>query len=282
MKNDTPQEFHADEAQRALDQMDEFMVFLQQEIEKEGKKLQQMKDNRQRWREDHTTPPSFVEIRDIPAYIQAHNNSYIRLETHPEKGRILKANKSFDEGEVLFVEDAVVFASDKAYAQLKDELDVLFEAWIVVHAMGQADVQLEEVIFDLANVHEDRNTDVASIVEALRERGIVADERRSALEVAQLMGICQTNAFEFIEGEDTKRGLFPLSAMLSHSCVPNAVYAFEGETLFMHALAPIEAGDEITSSYIKQHMTVEDRQKELLSRYGFVCRCEACLKEKEE
>ncbi|GAB4859468.1 Histone-lysine N-methyltransferase atxr2 [Ancistrocladus abbreviatus] len=76
--------------------------------------------------------------------------------------------------------------------------------------------------------------------------------------------------------------LFPLQSCMNHSCCPNAK-AFKTEEdrdgqATIIALRPIQAGEEVTISYIDEELPYEERQA-LLADYGFRCKCPKCLEE---
>ena len=75
-------------------------------------------------------------------------------------------------------------------------------------------------------------------------------------------------------------GIYPLAAMLNHSCSPNAIrtYAKEG-IMIVHACQPIRAGTEVVWSYIPTLQVFAVRRRALKQRHGFICRCERCLVE---
>jgi hypothetical protein len=76
-------------------------------------------------------------------------------------------------------------------------------------------------------------------------------------------------------------GLFPLAAMINHSCVPNAVRVFAGETMITHACDSIKAGQEIVWSYLPPTQPYPQRHATLRHRHEFVCQCRRCTGEAE-
>lgn len=76
-------------------------------------------------------------------------------------------------------------------------------------------------------------------------------------------------------------GLYPLAAIINHSCSSNAVRVFCGETMMVHANAPIKQGQEIVWSYISPIQPYHNRKAQLASKYGFDCLCERCRTEAE-
>lgn len=70
--------------------------------------------------------------------------------------------------------------------------------------------------------------------------------------------------------------LLPHSALLNHSCAPNAAIMFSGSALTLRSLAAIPARSELSISYIDSTNPTSARQSELRSRYFFNCTCSAC------
>jgi hypothetical protein len=71
-------------------------------------------------------------------------------------------------------------------------------------------------------------------------------------------------------------GIYPLAAMLNHSCTANAIRTYANDTMIVHASKPIPAGTEIVWSYIPPTRIFVERRRELKKRHGFVCRCDRC------
>jgi hypothetical protein len=77
-------------------------------------------------------------------------------------------------------------------------------------------------------------------------------------------------------------GLFPLSATVNHSCVPNCVVTFNRNfEAYVYARRAIKEGDELFHTYVQETDTLENRRAEL-KLYGFTCRCLKCVEEEKE
>ncbi|GKY92750.1 hypothetical protein MPSEU_000245000 [Mayamaea pseudoterrestris] len=76
-------------------------------------------------------------------------------------------------------------------------------------------------------------------------------------------------------------GMYPLAAMMNHSCVANAVRVYVGEVMVVHAGQDVAAGDEVVWSYLPPTMEFHRRQKILQQQHGFVCKCQRCRVEEE-
>eukprot|EP00922_Rhytidocystis_sp_ex-Travisia-forbesii_P051496 GHVS01076416.1.p1 GENE.GHVS01076416.1~~GHVS01076416.1.p1 ORF type:complete len:244 (-),score=17.01 GHVS01076416.1:407-1138(-) len=77
-------------------------------------------------------------------------------------------------------------------------------------------------------------------------------------------------------------GLYRTVALTNHSCDPNVEVDYELDyTIQVRAIRDISVGEEITQSYIDESLPLHDRSALLLQRYGFVCRCTKCEKERK-
>ncbi|KAI1340959.1 SET domain-containing protein [Xylariaceae sp. FL0016] len=80
------------------------------------------------------------------------------------------------------------------------------------------------------------------------------------------------------DGVSTFRSLYSIVSRINHSCRPNLAYYFDSST-FTHnviAVRTIEAGEELTVSYIDPFLTHAQRQALLHSTWGFHCACDRC------
>ena len=64
-------------------------------------------------------------------------------------------------------------------------------------------------------------------------------------------------------------GLFPIGALINHSCSPDAMQSFQGQQVTFTALQDIAPGAEITISYIELAATRAERRQQLLEQYYF-------------
>ncbi|KAJ3412292.1 hypothetical protein HDV05_001003 [Chytridiales sp. JEL 0842] len=72
-------------------------------------------------------------------------------------------------------------------------------------------------------------------------------------------------------------GMFPLVAMLNHSCRPNCVYvASEYGEMHVRTLRDVEEGEELCVSYVDLCASREERREKLLRGKHFWCTCERC------
>lgn len=98
--------------------------------------------------------------------------------------------------------------------------------------------------------------------------------------------------------EPIAAAVFPLGALLNHSCAPTCVASYRLETRrnttdtslsttdgptwiqeFRCAVSELRAGDELTHAYVDASDWTNHRRAALLDRYGFVCNCARCPKD---
>lgn len=79
---------------------------------------------------------------------------------------------------------------------------------------------------------------------------------------------------EKIEG----RALYPLLALVNHSCVANSGYAVNPDdfSVVLRARKKICEGEEITRSYVPAVYGVPKRKQDLTNDWGVTCHCERC------
>ena len=73
-------------------------------------------------------------------------------------------------------------------------------------------------------------------------------------------------------------GICFIATRMNHSCDPNITYRVVGNELVFKTLKPIKKNEELFDSYIDYNLPKEERQKLLLTRYGFQCKCTKCMK----
>ena len=87
-------------------------------------------------------------------------------------------------------------------------------------------------------------------------------------------------------------GVYPLAAMINHSCCPSAVRIFGNlpastkteklrgkEVMIVHANKAMKKGTEITWSYLPPTTPFKTRHEILKTKYGFSCQCVRCTSE---
>jgi len=112
----------------------------------------------------------------------------------------------------------------------------------------------------------------------------------------ELQAICAANAF----GDDYDdlalaalrgapaaghAGLWPAFSFLNHACAPNAVHFAVGGTMLVRAVSDVEAGEEVSVSYLGREAFAPERARAaaLRARYGIAaCGCARCALERAQ
>jgi SET and MYND domain-containing protein len=72
-------------------------------------------------------------------------------------------------------------------------------------------------------------------------------------------------------------GVYPLAALLNHSCAPNCLLRYmQGGIVEIVAARNITEGEELTHSYVELVAPTQTRQERLKEIYGFTCDCPRC------
>jgi hypothetical protein len=90
-----------------------------------------------------------------------------------------------------------------------------------------------------------------------------------------------TNTFGEDFDDEEHSIVIPETARLNHDCRPNSMYYFDPKTFthYTHAARTIQAGEEITITYIDPLQTRLRRRKAIKRSWGFDCSCSLCSQE---
>jgi hypothetical protein len=123
---------------------------------------------------------------------------------------------------------------------------------------------------------------------AARESGATAGSgggdasARSALplphEVTTLFARLQCNVFTACDAEMRPNGaaMYPLAALINHSCDPNCAAVYTGKVQVIRSLRNLEPGEELTVAYVDTGAPTAVRRRELRRGYFFECNCPFC------
>ncbi|CCE29286.1 uncharacterized protein CPUR_02979 [Claviceps purpurea 20.1] len=103
-----------------------------------------------------------------------------------------------------------------------------------------------------------------------------ADKVKDAAE--QYLDIFSTNALPMCEDDQDNGSIFPMGCRINHDCESNAAHTWNAgiHRHTVHAIRDIDAGEEITLSYVRLLAKREARQRRYKTCYGFTCRCRVC------
>uniref|UniRef100_A0A182S8N9 SET domain-containing protein n=1 Tax=Anopheles maculatus TaxID=74869 RepID=A0A182S8N9_9DIPT len=112
--------------------------------------------------------------------------------------------------------------------------------------------------------------------------------RPSKMELLRIYGKMCINTFNILDNEMNTigTGMYIGASIIDHSCRPNVVVSFDGETLKMRLLEDFPEQEldfsKLFISYIDLIDTSDVRREQLSDRYYFYCDCARCRDENEQ
>lgn len=145
------------------------------------------------------------------------------------------------------------------------------------------DEKQQKLLLCLANhVHEKHGFEIGLI----KSKISLNEEEEQFLR--KICYVFDANAFEVVvDAKDNLedfsiRGLYPVSALLNHSCVPNTTHLFDkNQRMIVKTTAFIPKGSEILTSYTSLFWATAARRHHLWTTKHFYCNCQRCKDPKE-
>ncbi|TID12995.1 SET domain-containing protein [Venturia nashicola] len=199
-------------------------------------------------------------------------NPFYEIRQTPDKGLSIFAQASIPRGTLILAEKALVRVTQAHYTteHVEEAVEKLTpeekrKYWGLASAHGQ-----DPTLYP-SKIHPD-------VPEHEKSRIRQQHEARTGSSPTAL-SIFMTNAMEC----ETGAAIFEIAARFNHSCIPNAFFSWNAvrNEERIYASRAIEAGEEITLSYLDPFYEPSQRKWEL-QHYGFVCGCVACVDLDEE
>lgn len=235
----------------------------------------------------------------INAYCEKHFHGDFLCEMSDGKGRVMIAQKDVEQGELLFIEPPLHIVQEDeenaAFWTLKDlcaqggdsfDYEPLWY-WCALSSLTDEQLNGGPKIGSLESVTADQHRQLLSLYHEPVEEpsdAVVAICEALGLEVQpliveELLQAWILNCFEHSEDPLGYSAYFA-SSFISHSCGPNAAWVEDDDGGHMlRAREPIEKGDEITISYLEEHVLLHSAQarKHFLQETKlFECGCHRC------
>ena len=241
-------------------------------------------------------------------------NAGLEIVLDLDKGRCLQTTRALVPGELVYQEEALV------WAEFVEECETRVNEGLLLRAYGKKVMStIDELEEELAAFESVQSLDTARSFFQLLAMVVLKDELqdkdeqlgrriRLALELTGgakvrectetcrsfrelhrnvipkaisteecglLLARLNTNQVELEELGGS--GLFPNTAILEHNCNFNCSFTTNGSTLFLTATRHIPANSRLSLDYLNGfYMPTPQRREELLSSYGFHCNCELC------
>lgn len=239
-----------------------------------------------------------ADIPYINEYCATRHNGVVKCEWTNDKGRILRSTKDFQQGDIIFKEPPLHIVAEQAgnaafdrVQQLCDSDSEVFEyepLWYWTALSSLTDVQMPESEKRLQSISEDQQRKLlllyhSEITEASEAATRLVDILGLAVHISpiDLERVLQVWILNCFEHSDSPLGYstYFMSSFMSHSCLPNAVWHYDGDDFVLRARRDISAEDEITVSYLSEDALLESipvRRKHLKDSKHFFCQCHRC------
>lgn len=146
---------------------------------------------------------------------------------------------------------------------------------------------LENKLIDLLlhySAHKGPQNEVE--IQLVKKMLILSTEQEELLQ--KICAVINANSFEAIRNDNDHkisiRALYPLAAIMNHSCLPNTFHYFDGsadDLIIIKASKFIPKNSEIFTTYTSLLWGTTSRRHHLFSTKNFWCTCERCADPKE-
>ena len=219
-------------------------------------------------------------------------------------GRGLKVTKDVQAGDCLFIIPPIISvpvnsqkyeSEDDCQLLLLKEIQSCQNKKILTSVFTQVGTQRTSTTLSF---NHDKMTNEEKMDFLLGQRSIVSEqdelEEQYQLNTQHCQEVISRNAFgPDYHGYDTiiadkshywrVLGLYPLAAMMNHSCIPNVVRVYSGNLMIAHATMNIPKGQELVWSYLPPHsMSYSQRQSLIQSTFHFTCTCPKCTLQQQQ
>mmetsp|Transcript_27781 Transcript_27781/g.78644 ORF Transcript_27781/g.78644 Transcript_27781/m.78644 type:complete len:494 (-) Transcript_27781:167-1648(-) len=237
----------------------------------------------------------------INEYCREKHRSVVKCSWTPEKGRILLSERAFNTGDIIFREPPLHIVAEQkgnaAFERLQalcvSQSDVLdykpLWYWTALCSLKRSQLAPSET--RLAPISDDQQRKLlllyhSEVTEPSEAAKLLVHDLELAphldpLDLERLLQIWILNCFEHSD-DPLGYSTYFMSSFMSHSCLPNAVWHYEGDDFVLRARCMIAAQDEISVSYLSEDSLLESvpaRRKHLRDSKHFVCTCARCAGE---
>ncbi|TCD66925.1 hypothetical protein EIP91_000764 [Steccherinum ochraceum] len=164
------------------------------------------------------------------------------------KGAAVSAARDLTKGEIILSESPIF------------TLPLVRDQNAVMGGLHACNSEYKRMYYDMCNCHD------------------VSDEMSKELGIFATNGIpCGTDCCSGRVAD--REGVFVISARINHSCTPNVNGSWIDwvQQIEQRATRDIKKGEELCRAYIDVLLPKEERQKVLMDKYWFKCKCESCI-----
>lgn len=241
--------------------------------------------------------PEDVGVRHINQHGAEHFGGVLTCSWTPTKGRILTANRALKLGEVILSESPLHIVEEEektpAFKKLQELCETHEDAfiyevlwyWCAIQSLTEDNLKGALVEGCIGTTPEVQRNLLLLHHEEITERSDAAwwvcDEilpNADPIIFDRLVQVWVLNCFEYSDAPQGFSTYF-YSSFMSHSCLPNMEWHYEGEDHVLLARRDIEVGEEVCISYLTEAELTQStphRRQELKDTKRFWCDCERC------
>ncbi|KDO22835.1 hypothetical protein SPRG_11594 [Saprolegnia parasitica CBS 223.65] len=247
-----------------------------------------------------------MSLDQLPTFATAA----IATQTDATKGRFVTATKSFAPGDIVFKDEAFVYATCDCealledvtqFAKLLDETESQPEyaksmrksfhkillAMMDMDIIGDVDrakcilkvvtkyLESKASIAALLQLSHANNEACEAAAKTLRKTFPIVFQSVPSPVLTKIIGVLNTNSHELETLGGT--GLFLSACLMEHNCAPNCSFTTAETTLWVTAIRDIAPNEPLSIDYGNMfYRPTAERQASMQDGYGFACHCEAC------
>lgn len=239
----------------------------------------------------------------INEYCRAKHRSVVKCSWTPEKGRILLSERAFNTGDIIFREPPLHIVAEQKGNPAFERLQTLCNEqthildykplWYWTALCSLKSSQLAPTESRLVPISDDQQRKLlllyhSEVTEPSEAAKLLVSDLGLApeldpLDLERLLQIWILNCFEHSD-DPLGYSTYFMSSFMSHSCLPNAVWHYDGDDFVLRARCTIAALDEISVSYLSEDSLLESvhaRRKHLKDSKHFVCACVRCAGDRD-
>lgn len=215
-------------------------------------------------------------------------NPKIEINFEKDKGLKITSKEKINLGEIILVEKATAFSkhrkNDKLSPEPKEDSKVSLDnpkVIVEIELNNKLYMNLKkrpldtEKFFYLCNgmnVNEDLNERKKYMTEL--DQGV---KKIDLYRINQAICLNKYDAGRYIlYFDETGVGIWGYASLLNHDCLYNTEHFTIGDYIFFYCIREIDKGEEITSHYVSNCKSYQERQSLLEENWRFRCQCQLC------
>jgi len=131
----------------------------------------------------------------------------------------------------------------------------------------------------VAELNLEYATYMSSFLEETGTTDLNWDHGTRVRELVKLLRFYDTNALcirDDLRGRTIAKGLYLSLSLFNHSCAPNCVVSFEGDSATVRTTRLVVEGEELCISYVDEALPRQARRAQLHRQWRFHCECGKC------